>query len=46
MLFPRLCAFAERAWGSPRTPYDEFLDRLRPQLDRITALGLTYRRLD
>ena len=46
MLFPRLCAFAERAWGSPRTPYNEFLDRLRPQLDRITALGLTYRRLD
>jgi hexosaminidase len=29
MLFPRLCAFAERAWGSPRTPYGEFLDRLR-----------------
>lgn len=46
MLFPRLSAFAERAWGSPKTSYDEFLGRLRPHLDRLTALGLTYRRLD
>ncbi len=46
MLFPRLCAFAERAWGSPRTSYDDFLARLRPHLDRIDALGINYRRLD
>jgi hexosaminidase len=46
MLFPRLSAFAERAWGSPKTSYEDFVDRLRPHLDRITALGLTHRRLD
>ncbi|ADB35410.1 Beta-N-acetylhexosaminidase [Kribbella flavida DSM 17836] len=46
MLLPRLCAFAERAWGSPKTPYDEFLTRLRPHLTRIEALGLNYRPLD
>jgi hexosaminidase len=46
MLFPRLSAFAERAWGSPKTSYEDFLGRLRPHLDRITALGLTYRSLD
>jgi hexosaminidase len=45
MLFPRLCAFAERAWGSPRTSYDEFLARLEPHLERITALGLNSRPL-
>jgi hexosaminidase len=45
MLFPRMCAFAERAWGSPRTSYDEFLGRLRPHLERIDALGLNYRPL-
>jgi hexosaminidase len=46
MLFPRLCAFAERAWGSPHTSYDEFLARLRPHLDRIDALGINHRPLD
>ena len=45
MLFPRLCAFAERAWGSPRTSYDEFVARLEPHLERITALGLNHRPL-
>ncbi len=42
MLLPRLSAFAERAWGSPRTSYDEFLTRLRPHL--AAALGLNDRR--
>ncbi|HEU4946869.1 MAG TPA: beta-N-acetylhexosaminidase [Kribbella sp.] len=46
MLFPRLCAFSERAWGSPKTSYEDFLDRLRPHLNRITTLGLTHRPLD
>jgi hexosaminidase len=46
MLLPRLSAFAERAWGSPKTSYDEFLTRLRPHLTRIESLGLTYRPLD
>jgi hexosaminidase len=46
MLLPRLSAFAERAWGSPKTSYAEFLDRLRPHLSRIEKLGLNYRPLD
>jgi hexosaminidase len=46
MLLPRLSAFAERAWGSPKTSYDEFLTRLRPHLGRLEALGLNYRALD
>jgi len=46
MLLPRLSAVAERAWGSPKTSYDEFLTRLRPHLNRIEALGLNYRPLD
>ncbi|GAA1604016.1 MULTISPECIES: beta-N-acetylhexosaminidase [Kribbella] len=46
MLLPRLSAFAERAWGSPKTSYDEFLTRLRPHLARIENLGLNYRPLD
>jgi hexosaminidase len=46
MLLPRLSAFAERAWGSPKTSYEEFLTRLRPHLSRIEALGLNYRPLD
>ena len=46
MLLPRLSAFAERAWGSPKTSYDEFLGRLRPHLKRIEAIGVNYRPLD
>jgi hexosaminidase len=46
MLFPRMAAFAERAWGSPKTSYEDFLGRLTPHLDRIAACGLTYRPLD
>ncbi|MEU4287053.1 beta-N-acetylhexosaminidase [Kribbella sp. NPDC026596] len=46
MLLPRLSAFAERAWGSPKTSYDEFLGRLRPHLSRIEAIGVNYRPLD
>jgi hexosaminidase len=46
MLLPRMSAFAERAWGSPRTSYDEFLGRLRPHLRRIEEIGVNYRPLD
>ncbi|TDO43239.1 hexosaminidase [Kribbella sp. VKM Ac-2527] len=46
MLLPRLSAFAERAWGSPKTSYDEFLTRLRPHLTRIERIGVNYRPLD
>jgi hexosaminidase len=46
MMLPRLSAFAERAWGSPKVSYDEFLGRLRPHLKRIEKLGVNYRPLD
>ncbi len=46
MLFPRMCAFAERAWGSPRTSYENFIGRLGQHLPRISALGLGFRSLD
>ncbi len=38
MAFPRLCAFAEVAWGSPRD-YPDFLRRLDPHLARLAAQG-------
>jgi hexosaminidase len=41
MVFPRLCAFAERAWGSPREPFGAFLQRLRVHVDRLHALDVT-----
>ena len=46
MLLPRLSAFAERAWGSEKVSYDEFLGRLRPHLARIEKIGVNYRPLD
>lgn len=46
MAFPRLCALAERAWGSPEQSFDEFRERLEAHLDRLDALGIAYRPLD
>jgi hexosaminidase len=46
MAFPRLCAFAERAWGSPEQDFDEFEERLRAHLPRLDAFGIRYRPLD
>ncbi|MEO3853383.1 beta-N-acetylhexosaminidase [Acrocarpospora sp. B8E8] len=37
--FPRLCAFAEVAWGSPQD-YPDFLRRLDPHLARLAAQGI------
>ena len=45
-LLPRLCAFAERAWGSPPTTFEEFTTRLSRHLPRIEELGLRGRPLD
>jgi hexosaminidase len=45
-LLPRLCAFAERAWGSPTTTYEEFTTRLQRHLPRVEELGLRGRPLD
>lgn len=46
MAFPRMCAVAEKAWGSPEQSYDEFLERLRGHLPRLDAFGIHYRPLD
>ncbi|UQN28048.1 beta-N-acetylhexosaminidase [Brachybacterium kimchii] len=46
MAFPRVCALAERAWGSPEQSYGEFVERLRGHLPRLDALGVSYRPLD
>jgi hexosaminidase len=46
MAFPRACAFAEVVWSAERQPYEAFLPRLRKHLDRLSALGVAYRRLD
>ncbi|MGO1924930.1 MAG: beta-N-acetylhexosaminidase, partial [Brachybacterium tyrofermentans] len=46
MAFPRMCALAERAWGSPEQSWDEFEERLRAHLPRLDAFGIRYRPLD
>lgn len=46
MAFPRLCAVAERAWGSPSESFAEFEERLGRHLERLSALGIAYRPLD
>ncbi len=45
MAFPRLCAFSEVAWGSTTT-LSEFRGRLEEHLDRLRAMGVSYRALD
>ena len=47
MLFPRLAAFAERAWRGDDDALDfaDFRRRLPAQLARLDALGLTHRPL-
>jgi hexosaminidase len=42
MAFPRVAAFAERAWGAPAT-YQDFLTRLTSHLHRLRTLGVGYR---
>ncbi len=47
MVFPRLCALAERLWSPIEVQsFPEFLERLRPHLIRLHKLGVNYRRLD
>lgn len=46
MALPRLCALAERAWGSPEQSFAQFRERLEQHLPRLDALGITYRPLD
>lgn len=46
MALPRLCALAERAWGSPEQTFSQFRERLEPHIARLEALGYTVRPLD
>ena len=46
MAFPRMCALAERAWGSPEQTWEQFEERLRAHLPRLDAFGIRYRPLD
>ncbi len=43
MLFPRLCALSEVAWGSSRRDPAEFLGGLSEHLRRLDVLGVGYR---
>ena len=43
MLFPRLCAFAERVWSGWATDFSAFVTRLPPHLERLEALGVAFR---
>ncbi|WP_277049551.1 beta-N-acetylhexosaminidase [Ruania albidiflava] len=45
MLFPRLCALSEVAWGH-RTGWEDFRHRLQQHLPRLAARGIGYRPLD
>ena len=46
MLFPRACAHAEVAWSAPKSrSYPDFLERLGPHLDRLSAMGVEFRPL-
>jgi len=45
MAFPRLCAFAEVAWGTAGE-LAEFRPRLEVHLARLDAMGVAYRPLD
>lgn len=46
LAFPRLCAFAERAWWPTKGDFEEFLGRLRIHLDRLDASGVNYRPIE
>jgi hexosaminidase len=46
LLFPRTCAFAERAWSGAPDDFDTFLTRLVPHLLRLDAMDVGYRPLE
>lgn len=45
MLFPRTCAFAERAWSGSPDGFEQFVARLEEHLPRLDALAVGYRPL-
>lgn len=43
MVYPRAAALAEIVWSSPeKRDYNDFLDRLEPNLERLSALDVNY----
>ncbi len=47
MAFPRVTALAEVAWSAREAKnYESFLKRLRTHLERLSLLGVNYRKLD
>ena len=46
MAFPRMCALAERAWGSSDQSFADFRARLAPHLERLRSQGINFRPLD
>jgi hexosaminidase len=47
MAFPRMCALAEVAWTPrERRDYADFLSRLPAHLERLRAMGVSFRPLD
>ena len=47
MLFPRLAAIAEQAWGSPvESSYRDYEERLRTHLARLDTFGIVHHPLD
>jgi hexosaminidase len=47
MAFPRACALAELTWlTKSRKNYGDFKKRLKTHLDRLSAAGVNYRKLD
>ncbi len=45
MAFPRLCAFAEVVWGTAGS-FEDFRRRLEIHVERLRALGVSFRPLD
>lgn len=46
LLFPRTCAFAERAWNGAPDTFEAFLPRLEHHLERLAAAHVGFRGLD
>ncbi|GAA3475157.1 beta-N-acetylhexosaminidase [Nonomuraea roseola] len=44
MAFPRLSAFAEAVWSPPGGDFDDFRARLHHHEQRLTAMGVEYRK--
>ena len=47
MAYPRMSALSEAVWTAPgRRDFADFMQRLRPHLERLDAMDVKYRKLD